>query len=280
MKDINGQKPSLSMAEWSGLLSLLTAVLLFFIDARLSPIPLAVFFLLCISAPFFPRFGFYLPIISRGISGKRAVAITFDDGPDSLTTPHLLQLLHEHRVKAAFFVTGKKAAENPELVNAILEQGHAIGNHSYSHNILILFKSCQGIIKEIEAAQNVLGEFGVRPLAFRPPAGITNPRLRPALLKCGVYLVNFSCRAFDGGNRWIENLSGRILKQVRPDDIILLHDSRPKYESTLPQWLNEIERLLSGLRSRGLAVLPLSEIIEKPVMIIGADGVTEKKMNR
>ena len=267
MKDIDGQKPPLSTAEWSGLLSLATAALLFFVDARLSLIPLTVFLLLCISAPFFPRFGFYLPIISRGNSGKRAVAITFDDGPDPLTTPHLLRLLLEHRVKAVFFVTGKNAAENPELINAILEQGHAIGNHSYSHNTLVLFKSCQGIIKEIKAAQNVLGEFGVRPLAFRPPAGITNPRLRPALLNCGVYLVNFSCRAFDGGNRWIENLSGRILKRVRPDDIILLHDSRPKYENTIPQWLNEIELLLSGLKSRGLTVLPLSEIIGKPVQV-------------
>ena len=266
-----------SMAAKVGLVSLSVAILLLFFDARLAVIPLAGFLLLCMAAPFFPRFGFYLPVISRGISGKKAVALTFDDGPDPLTTPQLLGLLLKHQVKATFFVTGKKAAERPELIKAILAQGHSIGNHSYSHNYLVFFKSCRAIAREIESTQIILNDFAIRPLAFRPPAGITSFGLRAALLKTGGYVVNFNRRPFDGGNRRISNIAKRILKRIRPDDIVLLHDSRPPDESLIPAWLNEIENLLAGIETKGLMVLPLSELIGMPVMISMIGGVEEER---
>ena len=181
LKEIDRGQVSLSMGEQVGLISFLVAISLLFFDMRLAVIPLAGFLLVCIAAPFFPRFGFYLPIISRGTSGKRAVALTFDDGPDPLSTPQLLRLLLKHKAKATFFVTGKKAVEHPELIKEIIRHGHSIGNHSYIHNNLVMFKSCKSIAKEIESVQNVLSDFGVLPLAFRPPVGITGPRLRPAL---------------------------------------------------------------------------------------------------
>jgi peptidoglycan/xylan/chitin deacetylase (PgdA/CDA1 family) len=258
---------SLSLAERVGLAAFLLAMLMLFLDPRLAAVPLAGFLLLCLAAPFFPRFGFYLPIVSRGKSGKQAVALTFDDGPDPLTTPHLLRLLAKHQAPAAFFVTGQKAAKHPELIKAILRRGHSIGNHSFSHNSLVLFKSSRSIAQDIDSARDVLRGFGVIPLAYRPPVGITGPRLGPALLQSGGYLVNFSCRAMDGGNRWIKNLSKNILKRVQPDDIILLHDGRPPKEDLIPFWLNEIDQLLSSLAALQLEILPLSEIIGQPVMI-------------
>ena len=135
-----------------------------------------------------------------------------------------------------------------------------------------MFKSCKSIAKEIESVQNVLSDFGVLPLAFRPPVGITGPRLRPALLKTGLYIVNFSCRAFDGSYRWIKSISRKILRRIRPDDIILLHDGGSRSERLIPQWLNEIGLILTGLEARGLTILPLSEIIGKPVMIAANKG--------
>ena len=271
-KAIDSGKISLSMAERVGIGSFLIAISLLFFDVRLSVIALASFILLCLAAPFFPRFGFYLPIISRGTSGKNAVALTFDDGPHPLSTLSLLRLLSKHQVKATFFVNGKQAARYPELIKAILLHGHLIGNHSYSHNNLIFFKRCQAVAREIESTQNVLHNFGIRPLVFRPPVGITSPRLRSALLQSDMYIVNFSCRAFDGGNRWIKNISRNILNSIRPDDIILLHDTRQKNEVLFLHWLNEIELILKGLEDRGLTVLPLSVIIGKPVMIAAGEG--------
>jgi len=279
MNRIDAGKIPLSVAERAGLVSFLIAILLLFFNIRLAVIPLTGFLLLCIAAPFFPRFGFYLPIISRGTSGKKAVALTFDDGPDPLSTPQVLQLLLKHRVKATFFVTGKKAAEHPELIKEILLHGHSIGNHSYTHNNLVMFRSCKSIVKEIESAQNVLNDFGVVPLAFRPPVGITGPRLRPALLKSGMYIVNFSCRAFDGGNRWIKGLSRKILKNICSDDIILLHDNKPHKQSLFTYWLNEIELIIAGIKYKGLVILPLVEIIGKPVMITKIDGFVKSPIS-
>jgi len=270
MKEFESDRLSLSVAAKTGLTAFLLATVLMVVDGWLAVIPLAGFLLLCLAAPFLPRFGFYLPIISKGISGKKAVALTFDDGPDLLTTPLLLKLLEKYQIKATFFITGVKAAGHPELVKELVRQGHLVGNHSYNHSYRILFKTSPTIAGDIEAAQKVFSDFGFRPLAYRPPAGITSPRLRSALLKTGMYLVNFSCRPLDGGNRRISNLSKKILDRIRPDDIVLLHDLRPPDESFISAWLNEIEILLVGIDAKGLAVLPLSELIGKPVMIKAA----------
>jgi peptidoglycan/xylan/chitin deacetylase (PgdA/CDA1 family) len=273
---VSGKLP-LSPAEWVGIGSLLIAILLLFVDVQLSVIPLTGFILLCVAAPFFPGSGFFLPVISRGGSNKKAVALTFDDGPDPLVTPQVLQLLSKHQIKATFFVTGKKAAEHPELIKEILLHGHSVGNHSYLHDNLLMFRSRKTIANEIASAQNVLSDFGIVPLAFRPPVGITGPRLRPALLNTGMYVVNFSCRAHDGGNRWIKDISKKILKRIRPGDIVALHDVMPHKPSLLAYWLNELDLIVSGIKEKGFAVLPLAEIIGRPVMITMTGGVKEER---
>jgi hypothetical protein len=78
--------------------------------------------------------------------------------------------------------------------------------------------------------------------------------------------VNFTRRAGDGGNRWIRHLARRILARVRADDIILLHDVRPGNPDRCRLWLGEVDRLLWGLRKKHLRILPLPELIGKPVM--------------
>jgi len=76
--------------------------------------------------------------------------------------------------------------------------------------------------------------------------------------------VEFSCRAIDGGNRWIKNIAKKILNRIQPGDIVALHDASPPSPSLLPAWLNEIALLLNGIKTKGLAVLPLAEIIDRP----------------
>ncbi len=254
------------MAERSGLAALALALLLLPLDVRLALLPPATFLLLCLAAPLFPGFGFFLPVVSRGRSGRPAVALTFDDGPDAQTTARLLELLARHGAPATFFVTGQKARLHPGLIGAILERGHTIGNHSFSHDNLIMFKSTDSLIREIQRAQEVFYELGFRPLAFRPPVGVTNPRLAEALARTGLYVVNFSKRARDRGNRSVTRLSRRILKGLRPDDIIMLHDIAPRDTAGAEVWLSEVERILAGIRAQGLAVEPLGDLVQRPVM--------------
>jgi len=244
----------------------LAAFILAFTDARLCAIPLALFLIVCLAAPFFPGFSFYLPVVSHGSSGKKAVAVSFDDGPDPATTPALLNLLKKHGTSATFFVTGRRASEHRGLVRQILSEGHSIGNHSYNHSPLLMLKSYSHLLHDIQSTQALLTEFGITPLVFRPPVGITSPRLGPALAKTGLLCVNFSCRGYDAGNRFIRRLSNKILTKAKPDDIILLHDCAPNENFNLNNYLTEIESILVGMKKKGLEILPLSEIIGTAVM--------------
>jgi peptidoglycan/xylan/chitin deacetylase (PgdA/CDA1 family) len=266
MRAPSGTRRRFTVAERSGLAALALALLLLPLDLRLALLPPAVFLLLCLAAPLFPGFGFFLPIISRGRTGRPVVALTFDDGPDPQTTAKVLDLLARHGAPATFFVTGQKAGLHPGLIRAILERGHTIGNHSYSHDNLIMFKSTGALIQEIQRAQEVFERLGFRPLAFRPPVGVTNPRLADALASTGLYVVNFSKRAGDRGNRRVVHLSRRILTGLRPDDIIMLHDIAPRDTAGAEVWLSEVERTLAGIQAKGLAVRPLGELVQRPVM--------------
>ncbi len=240
------------------------------IQPQLAAVPLALFVLACAVAPFIPTLGFFLPIISRGKRcdpGNPRVALTFDDGPDPAVTPALLQTLYAHGVKATFFVIGKKAAAHPDLTAAILAGGHAIGNHTHRHDPLIMFKSPAALAREIDDAQAALGRLGVRPLAFRPLAGVTNPRLGPILERSGLIAVNFNCRAADFGNRRIRHLSRRISRRLRPGAIILLHDVAPPDPADIPLLLSELRRTLCAIEAAGYAVVPLADLIGRPVMV-------------
>jgi peptidoglycan-N-acetylglucosamine deacetylase len=256
----------LSPAFLTGMAAFLVSGLLLWIRPALVIIPLGFFILLCLVAPFLPGVGFFLPVISRRETICRAVALTFDDGPDPDVTPQLLELLRRHGVPATFFVTGARAERHPELIREILSQGHTIGNHSYQHDPLLMLRSRTKLREEVARTQGVLSAFAVRPLTFRPPVGITNPRLPGVLRDLGMYCVTFSCRAFDRGNRRVAGLSEIILKKVRPGDILLLHDVAPKGREGVEEWLAEMERIVFGLKGQGYQVLSLEELIDRPVM--------------
>ena len=261
-----------SPAAVTGLVAIVLASILSLFHVELAVIPLSVFVFLCVVAPFFPSRSFFLPVISRGHTGRPVVSLTFDDGPDPVTTQPLLQLLERYAAKAAFFVTGERAAKYGGLISEILEQGHEVGNHSYHHDPFLMLRPSERLYREIESMQILLKRFSIVPIAFRPPVGVTSPKLADVLLQQGLLCVTFSCRAFDAGNRFIRGLSGRILKKVNSDDIILLHDINPKGGMDIDVWLHEIEMILFGLKNRGLEIVPLAELLEESVMIgIGDD---------
>ena len=259
-------KGTFSPAHGVGFIAfLLSGVLLLLFGGRIAAFPLGVFVLLCVVAPFFPQWGFFLPVISRGDSGVKAVALTFDDGPDPDVILLLLDLLDRYETAATFFVIGKKAERNPALVREILLRGHAVGNHSYHHDPLLMLRSSVRLAEEIARTQLLLADFGIRPLVFRPPVGITNPRLPKILMELRLDCVTFSCRASDFGNRRMAGLAMTILKKIHPGAIVLLHDVSPRGRRIM-DWLREVERLILGLKSRGYNVVPLAELIGRPVM--------------
>ncbi|EFK11226.1 polysaccharide deacetylase [delta proteobacterium NaphS2] len=257
----------ISKAHKLGIICFSSALVPAFYGSFLAVLPLFLFVGVCMIAPFLPRLGFFVPVISRGKSRYKAVSLTFDDGPDPFSTGPLLALLDRHGVKATFFVVGKKVAAHPHLIEKILEKGHLLGNHTYRHDNFCMLKSSRYLYDEINAVQELLAVFHVKTLAFRPPVGITNPKLQGVLEKLGMVTVNFSCRGPDMGNRRLKGLSRRVLKHLQRGHIVALHDVMPKKDGALLFWLCEIDKILQGIKDRDLEVLPLSEFVEQPVMV-------------
>ncbi|HKI48007.1 MAG TPA: polysaccharide deacetylase family protein, partial [Desulfobacteria bacterium] len=162
---------------------------------------------------------------------------------------------------------------HPGLIQNILEKGHLLGNHSYRHDNLLMLRSRKQLFKDISTAQEVLSRFHIKTLAFRPPVGITNPKLGGVLKDLGMIAVNFSRRGMDAGNRRLKGLSKRVLKDLGNDHIVALHDVMPKKHGALKQlWLKEVENVLQGIKDRGFKVLPLSDLIGKPIMTWESDS--------
>lgn len=259
-------KKVMSLAEKTGLSALLGAGVLFFIAPSCAVLLLLFFLTSCVIAPFFPTLGFFLPVISRGRAGSHAVVLTFDDGPSPESTPVLLALLTRYDLKATFFVIGQQAKQYPDLVQQIVDAGHSLGNHSWSHDNLLMFRSIDTIAADIRQTQDVLAGAGIRPLAFRPPIGITGPRLKSVLDDLQMFTVNFSCRIYDRGNRNIQNLADRALVRLKGGDILLLHDSFPEKNGLGSYWQDEMDRFFRKLIRR-YQVLPLEELTGRPVMV-------------
>jgi peptidoglycan/xylan/chitin deacetylase (PgdA/CDA1 family)/uncharacterized membrane protein len=254
-----------SRAHAAGTAALLAGAALFPASPHLAIVPLAAFVLACFTATQFPTWSFFLPVVLHGSRARPEVALTFDDGPDPRTWATLLELLAAEGVPATFFVVGRRVAAHPEALRAILAAGHEVGNHSQSHDVFLAARPGARIRREVLACQEVLAGLGVRPRAFRPPVGITSPPMARALEALGLRCVAFSCRPLDFGNRRLDDMAERVLRRVRPGDIILLHDALPA-AVPVETWRGELVRILAGLRERGLRVVPLSALLGEPVM--------------
>lgn len=254
-----------SFAEKCGLIAVILAFILIFTVPYAAVIPLSIFLLLCCTAPFLSGWSFFLPLINKAKQGESGIALTFDDGPDPLSTPIILELLSRYNLVATFFVVGTRAARYPELIEDIMAQGHTIGNHSWDHDYFLMLRSIKRLHKSIHKTQDALREYGIQPCVFRPPMGIIGSRLGKVLRNEGLIAVTYSCRALDRGNRNIENLATKILGKLQPGDIIMLHDlPLTSAEQTL-YWQKELDHLFSVLTKNHTAIA-LAELIDHPTM--------------
>lgn len=254
-----------SRAHLTGLAALVLALALAPLSLVAAVLPLVIFVLVSLVAPFLPSWSYFLETFHRGPSDHLRVALTFDDGPDPITLGPLLALLRRDGAKATFFVVGQRVVDFPEAVARILADGHSIGNHSWSHDPLLMLRSTERLEREVRDCQEVLARQGVAPMVFRPPVGITNPRLSAVLRRLGLRCVTFRVRPLDFSNSRLGGLSRRILGRVAPGDLVTLHDVNPG-PNRLDAWLTEVASILTGLREAGLVVVPLEDFLKSPVM--------------
>jgi peptidoglycan-N-acetylglucosamine deacetylase len=224
------------------------ALLYAFGFSRLFFLVLSAVTLLIVYLLFHPRNQWLVSNRSR-VEGVRCLALTFDDGPDPVDTPKLLDLLREKDVKATFFVVGKRADQYPEIVRRAWAEGHLVANHTWSHCTLFCFLMPGRLRSEIErGTESIRRSCGFRPRFFRSPVGLRHPLLSPYLEDAGLEYVSWSIRTRDTLTANSSTIARRILNKAASGDIILLHDHLPGGANAM---LEALPRVIDELRERG-----------------------------
>jgi len=170
-------------------------------------------------------FGVQTEIIRQGPEHLNYVAITFDDGPNPFYTPYILDILKEYDIPATFFLVGKNVEEYPDIARRIVEEGHSIGNHTYSHKSLIPL-SAQATYEQIKKAEKAIEDAtGVRPTLFRPPRGVYSSYAMKLMREERYTMVLWDVSSEDWAELPAKKIVSNIVRRVKPGSIILLHDS-------------------------------------------------------
>lgn len=199
--------------------------------------------------------------IHRVDTPLRVVALTFDDGP-SEHTEEILKILRSHEVPATFFLLGQNVERFPSLVSEIYEQGHEIGNHSYSHQPFI-FKSLSFMREEIEKTDQLIRSAGYQgTIHFRAPYGRKLIGLPWILYKSQRPHILFDVIPDDWASPGIATIVNRILAQTKPGSIILCHDGNGDHTGQdRLQTVQAIPIVIEKLKAAGYRFVALSELL-------------------
>ena len=200
------------------------------------------------------------PSVWRGNRERRAVALTFDDGP-SESTPAILDILAQYAVRATFFQVGANVDRLPEIARAVASGGHAIGNHSYAHP-LFCFRSPGFIEADLRRAQQTIREHtGTEPEWFRAPYGVRWFGMGRVLRRLGLTGVMWTAIGrdwkLDGGA-----VARRVAKHAGNGGILCLHDGRelrrgPNIDATV----EAVRRLVPDLLEQGYKFETINRLV-------------------
>jgi peptidoglycan-N-acetylglucosamine deacetylase len=193
--------------------------------------------------------------------GARQLALTYDDGPNDPHTLRLLEVLARHNVRATFFPIGRYVRERPDLVREISRAGHAIGNHTFTHPLLI-FQSESEIRKQLldcrAALEDAIGEHSN---LFRPPFGGRRPAVLRIARELGLEPVMWSVTGYDWNAPPAAQIEARVASQIRGGDVILLHDGgHKKMGADRSQTVVATDRLIARYRSEGYEFVTIPQM--------------------
>jgi peptidoglycan/xylan/chitin deacetylase (PgdA/CDA1 family) len=216
------------------------------------------------AAPAISTFG---PLRNRflpGLAGQGDpghIALTFDDGPDQLSTPHFLRLLDARGVRATFFLLGSMAVRFPEVVREMADAGHEIAVHGWAHRPLLL-RGNRATYDDLARARDSIGRItGVAPKLFRPPYGVMTAGTHLACRRLGLTPVLWTAWGEDWRARATpRSIRDTVLHDLRGGGTVLLHDS--DCTSATGSWRNTLGALpllLEAFEARGWRTGPLRD---------------------
>jgi peptidoglycan-N-acetylglucosamine deacetylase len=199
--------------------------------------------------------------ISRIETDKKIVALTFDDGPTPPFTTEVLNILKKHNIKATFFVTGQNANAHHDIIRRIQSEGHEIGNHSWSHPMM-KFRSMEFIRKQIESTDRIIRKLGYEgEIHFRSPYAVTSGTLTKTLKSLNKDNILFNVDPTDWRKPSSAKITKRIMKQVHPGSIILMHDGGGDRKNTV----QALEGVIENLSKDGYEFVTVSGLLDGQV---------------
>ncbi len=217
-------------------------------------IPIATFF---VSIPNTPQiFGIAIRCVQ---TDEKIVALTYDDGPRSPTTEGVLDVLAKHQVNATFFLIGERAEKNPTLVRREYNAGHELGNHTYTHPVLI-FRTPSFVREQIEKTDKIIRDCGYdKEIFFRSPKGMKLLADSWTLKKMNRKNILFDTVAWDWDSPGVQKIVDNVMKDVRPGSIILLHDGCGDEHDVV----EASDIIITRLKEQGYKFLTISELLKK-----------------
>ena len=195
-------------------------------------------------------------------SGSRRLALTYDDGPNDPHTLRLLEVLARHEVRATFFLIGRYVRQRPDIVREISRAGHVVGNHTFSHPLLI-FQSDSEIRRQLVECQAALQDaVGESSNLFRPPFGGRRPAVLRIARGLGLETIMWNVTGYDWNAPPAEVIEKKVVRQVGGGDVILLHDGRHKeMGADRSQTVIATERLIGRYREQGFGFLTVPQMM-------------------
>jgi peptidoglycan/xylan/chitin deacetylase (PgdA/CDA1 family) len=197
---------------------------------------------------------------------SKKLALTYDDGPNDPYTRHLMEVLAKHEVRATFFCIGRYAQQKPQIVRDLVEAGHVIGNHTYTHPNLAWQSQTQVRI-QLSTCQNVLSDvIGSTPNLFRPPYGGRRPSVLRIARELNLEPIMWSITCYDWNATSPEQIEGHVKRQLRGGDVILLHDGRhTEIGVDRAHTVAATDRLITKYKAEGYEFVTIPEMMDRRV---------------
>jgi len=208
------------------------------------------------------------------IVSPKLVALTFDDGPYGKATSQILDILKKERVQATFFLLGMNVEKYPAIAKRIVNEGHVIGNHSYSHSEFLSKMPAVDFEADVRHAENLIVDAtGLHPRYFRPPFGMHTPSMDQQLKDMGYFVVLWNVGTgttagdYDQGTSSeaiVEQIIRNTLKGKKRQQIILLHDGRDvQIGYSRQNVIQALPRVIDKLKERGYRFVTVEQIIHQ-----------------
>ena len=196
--------------------------------------------------------------------GTKQLALTYDDGPNDPHTFRLLEVLARHNVHATFFVIGRYVQQRPDIVRELIQAGHVVGNHTFTHPLLTL-KSAAEVRKELTNCRKAIQDaIGAHSNLFRPPFGGRRPAVLRVAREFGLEPVMWNVTGYDWTAPPAATIERKVGRQMRGGDVILLHDGGHKQMGAdRSQTVLATDHLISRYKSEGYDFVTIHQMFEE-----------------